>query len=97
MAFATGEERTESGNDGGEDAEAFVDSNAVGNKTADTLRSAGGFGQGRVELTGCLHNVLAGSLQFPTCRLFPLPQGKENVGGIENTAHDAASSSSSSS
>lgn len=96
-AFAA-EEGTQGGNDVGEDAEAFVDDNAVGYKTADSLCPAGGLGQGGVELAGSLRNTLTGSLQTSSYSPLPLLQGKEDVGGVKNAGgHDAASSSSSSS
>ena len=74
-AFAAGEKRAEGGYDGGEDAETFVDGNAVGNKTADVLRPVGGLGQGRIELTRRIHDATAGSLQFTACCLLSLLQG----------------------
>ena len=91
------EKRAEGGNDASEDAEALVDGKAVGNKTADVLRSAGGFWEGRIKLRGRVHDALPGGLHLPFCRPFPLLQGNQDVGGIEYAAHETTSSSSSSS
>ena len=53
-AFAAAKDRLYCRKDVGADAYAVIDNQAVGNKTADVLRSAGGFGQGRPKQVGCL-------------------------------------------
>ena len=94
-AFAAGEEGAEGGKDVGEETDASVDDDAVGNKTADALGPAGGLGRWGIELADCGLHALTRGLQLLFRLTLPLPQGGQYVGRFKYAAHGSASSSAS--